>query len=123
MPSQEATMPGARHIILCALACALLLPATSAAEPSKSEIERALAQERYYMGQPQPTEAELAQERYYSSYGEPAALNLPQAPAAKSGTPWLLIALSVAAAATVVALSSARLRRLRVRRRAIRAAS
>ena len=101
--------------VLCALACALLLPATSAAAPSRTDA--ALAQERYYMGQgtPDSTACALAQERYYASFGRPAAMTLPQSHTRSGGTPWMLIALSLAATATVVALSTAR---LRVRRRA-----
>jgi hypothetical protein len=114
-----------RPAILCALVCALLLPATSlaAAQSSEDRQAAALAQERYYSsyGEPQPidaaTAAARAQERYYSSYGEPEPLTLPQSPAPSDDTPWLPIALSIVAAAAIVAASTAQLRRLLIRRR------
>jgi hypothetical protein len=85
-------------------------------------IERALAQERYYMGsEPREPIAATAQERYYSSYGEPEPLTLPQPAAPPDETPWLRIGLSIAAALAIVAFSTIQLRRLRHRRRAARA--
>jgi hypothetical protein len=69
-------------------------------------------------------EAALAQERYYSSYGDPEPLTVPQSPARSSDTPWLPIALAIAATLAITAASATHLRRLRIRRRrAARAAT
>jgi hypothetical protein len=115
-----------RPAILCALACALLLPATSGAaagQPSQGRHAAALAQERYYSSyaEPQPldaaTSAALAQERQYSSYGEPKPLAPSQSPAPSDNAPWLAIALAIAAALTIAAASATQLRRLGIRRR------
>ena len=114
--------------IVCALACALLMctisgPATAvAAEPQSAA---ALAQEHYYSsyGVPQSAAA-LAQEHYYSSYGEPAPLTVPQSPSPSppDSAPWPPIVLSIAVA-LMLAATATQLRRLRVRRRATRAAT
>jgi hypothetical protein len=116
-----------RPAILCALACTLLVSATNASAASRPNEEPqaspALAQERYYSSYdgPKPidsgTSAALAQERHYSSYGEPEPLSQPQSPPPTDDTPWLPIALSIAAAVAIVAASATQLRRLRVRRR------
>jgi hypothetical protein len=105
-------MLGFRYAVLCALACALLLPAMAAARPSA--IERALAQERYYMNQGahDSTACALAQERYYSSLGRPARLSLPQSPPSDDGTPWVLIGLPVVAGAMALALRAMRRHRV-----------
>jgi hypothetical protein len=64
----------------------------------------------------------LAQERYYSSYGAPEPLTPARSPVASDDTPWLPIALSIAATLAIVAAGAAPLRRLRIRRgRAARA--
>ena len=93
-----------RTAILGVLVCALLMPAASAVAAGRSKQDRAIVSAR-------------AQERYYSSYGDPAPLSLPQVAAAPSddGTPWLPIALSVAAAAAIVAASAVGVRQLRLR--------
>jgi hypothetical protein len=115
-----------RPAILCALACALLLPATSGAaagQPNQERQAAALAQERYYSSyaEPQPIDAAtsdaLAQERQYSSYGQPQPLAPPQSPAPSDDTPWLAIALSIAAAVAIAAASATRLRQHGIRRR------
>jgi hypothetical protein len=110
-----------RAAIVSAVACASLafgLSGVALAGP----IDRALAQEQYYMGGGQPdSSAAIAQERYYSSYGEPEPLTLPQPAVPSDHTPWLPIALSLAAALAIVALSATQLRRLRHRRRTARA--
>ena len=59
----------------------------------------------------------LAQERYYSSYGEPEPLAPPRSPVASDDTPWLPVALPVAATLAIVAAGAAHLIRLRIRRR------
>jgi hypothetical protein len=60
--------------------------------------------------------AALAQERYYESYGAPEPLAPRRSPVASDDTPWLPIALSIAATLAVVAAGAAHLRRLRIRR-------
>jgi hypothetical protein len=115
-----------RPAIVCALAGVLLMctisgPATAvAAEPQSAA---ALAQEHYYSsyGVPQSAAA-LAQEHYYASYGEPEPLTLPQPPSPADGAPWPPIVLSIAVA-LVLAATATQLRRLRIRRRATRAAT
>ena len=119
-----------RPAVLCALACALLVFAINgtaiAATNANRQASAALAQERYYSSYGETetadagTAAALAQERYYSSYGEPAPLTLPQPPAPPDETPWLPIALSIAIALGIVALTATLLRRIRIRRRAAR---
>jgi hypothetical protein len=118
-----------RPAIACALACALVgfsiggLTAVSAnADPQTAS---ALAQERYYSSYrtSPPSAAALAQERYYSSYGQQEPLSLTQPSAASHDTPWLPIALSLAIVLTLAVASATQLRRLRTRRRAVRAAA
>ena len=129
--------------IVCALACALLtfaMSGTAAAiphqhaqseawTPTKTQIQSARAQARYYSsyGEPAqskawtPTKTQIqsarAQARYYSSYGEPTPLVAPQPPAPSDDTPSLPIALAAAAALAIAAASATQLRRLRIRRR------
>jgi hypothetical protein len=120
-----------RPAIIRALVCALLASALSGAAPARAneqtEVDRALAQERYYMSQGQSetldagTSAAQAQERYYSSYGEPEPVTVAQSPTPSDDTPWLPIALSVAVALAILAASATQVRRLRIRRRAARA--
>jgi hypothetical protein len=113
-----------RLAVLCALACALLgltLTGTAAAQQGQdARTAAALAQERYYMGETAKTDAATspaqAQERYYSSYGAPAPLALEQPVVPSDKTPWPAIALSIAAALAIVAVSATQLRRLRRRR-------
>jgi hypothetical protein len=120
-----------RPAITCALACALLVSAMSgaaAARPKHTPVSAALAQERYYSSYSTPetiaasNTAAQAQERYYSSYGEPQLLTAPRPPAATDDTPWLPIALAIAAGLAIAAASATQLRRLGIRRRrAVRA--
>jgi hypothetical protein len=110
-----------RSAQLCAVACALLVPATTgaaAAAANPTVKERAVAQERYLSSYETPSaSAALAQERYLSSYGKPEQLTPPQTPAPSNDTPWLPIALSLAGALAIVAVSATQLRRVRIRRR------
>ena len=80
-----------------------------------TQASAALAQERYYSSYGDASDANdssaaldanqtqiqsaRAQERYYSSYGEPEPLVAPQPPAPSDDTPWLPIALAIAARA------------------------
>jgi hypothetical protein len=100
---------------LCAIACALLVPATGGAAFAAADP---LAQERYYSSYGN-SDSSLAQaeERYYSSYGDPEPLTPPQSPAPSTQAPWLPIALSIAGALAIVAASTTQLRRARIRRR------
>jgi hypothetical protein len=101
---------------LGAIACALLVPATSAtALPADPR-----AQERYYSSYetPDASRGPVAQERYYSSYGEPEPLSPQQSPAPSNETPWLPIALSITGALAIAAVSATQARRVRIRRRA-----
>jgi hypothetical protein len=91
---------------LCAIACALLMPAVSGAAVPKADP---LAPERYYMSHETPPTAE---ERYYASFGGPAPVPRDEPDQA----PWLPIALSLAGALSLVAVSATQLRRVRVRR-------
>ena len=104
---------------LCAIACVLLVPATSGAAVAAADP---LAEERYYSSYATPDSSRpSAEERYYSSYGDPEPLTRPQTPAASNDAPWLSIALSIAGALAIVAATGTQLRRTRIRRR--RAAS
>jgi hypothetical protein len=100
---------------LCAIACALLVPATGDAAFAAADP---LAQERYYSsyGTPDSSPAQ-AEERYYSSYDEPEPLTAAQSPAASDETPWMPIAVSIAGALAIVAVSATQFRRVRIRRR------
>jgi hypothetical protein len=102
---------------LCAIACALLVPATGGAAFAASDP---LAQERNYWSyayeSPDSSPAQ-AQERYYSSYGDPEPLTSPQSSAPSDEAPWLLISLSIAGALAIAAASTTQLRRVRIRRR------
>jgi hypothetical protein len=119
-----------RRTIICAIVCALLVPALTGVAPAsankRTQAAAALAQERYYSSYGEPetidarTAAAEAQERYYSSYGEPEPLTVAQSPEPSDDTSWLPIALSVAVALTIVAASTTLARRLRIRRRAAR---
>jgi hypothetical protein len=106
---------------LCAIACALLVPATTGAAAAAADPtvkERAFAQERYHSSYETPgTSPALAQERYLSSYGKPEQLTPPQGPAPPNDAPWLPIALSLAGALAIVTVSVTQLRRVRIRRR------
>jgi hypothetical protein len=135
--------------IACALLAAALTGVAPASANERTQAAGALAQERYYSSYGEPetsdagtsaaqaqgryyssygepetsdagTSAAQAQERYYSSYGEPEPLTVAQSPEPSDDTPWLPIALSVAAALAVVAASATLVRRLRIRRRAAR---
>jgi len=104
-----------RQAQLCAIACALLMPATGGAAFAAADP---LAQERYYSSNASPNSSPAqAEERYYSSYGDPESLTPPHSPAPSNDAPWLPITLSIAGALAIVAASSAQLRRVRVRRR------
>ena len=118
-----------RSAIACALACALLGFSiggpTAVGANADPQTGSALAQERYYSSYStsQPSAAALAQERYYSSYGQRESLTHTQPPAPSHDTPWLPIALSLAIVLTLAVASATQLRRLRTRRRAVRAAA
>lgn len=102
---------------LCAIACALLVPTTGGAAFAAPDP---LAQERYYSSYASPDTSPAqaqAQERYYSSYGDPKPLSPSPSPAPSDETPWLPIALSIAGALAIVAASTTKLRRDRIRRR------
>jgi hypothetical protein len=119
-----------RRTVICAIVCALLSSISTGVAPAsaneRTQAAGALAQERYYMSYGEPeaidagTSAADAQERYYSSYGEPEPVTVAQSPEPSDDTPWLPIALSVAAALAIVAASATLARRLRIRRRAAR---
>jgi hypothetical protein len=110
-----------RAAIVSAFVCASLTSCLSGVALA-GPVERALAQEQYYMGGGNPDSgAAITQERYYSSYGEPEPLTLPQPAVPSDHTPWLAIGLSLAAALATIALSATQLRRLRHRRRTARA--
>jgi hypothetical protein len=102
-------------------------PDTAGSPNLTSAVDRALAQERYYVSYGQSTATDdnvtpaadfaRAQERYYTSYGEPEPLTRPQSPVPSDDTPWLPIALSITAGLVIVATSATQRRRLRLRRR------
>ena len=78
----------------------------------------ALAQERYYPSYgTRASSAALAEEQYLSSHGQSAPQTRPQSPVPSDDTPWLPIALSIAAALVILAATATRFRRLRLRRR------
>jgi hypothetical protein len=90
-----------RTIALAALAC-LALSGQALAVPADN-------------GRHSESTGALAQEQYYSSYATPEPLNVAPAPAPSNDTPWLAIALSVAALLAIVAIIVAiRLRRHRL---------
>jgi hypothetical protein len=110
-----------RTAIITAIACATVTSAMSGVALA-GPIERALAQEKYYMGgdpeRPKPSGA-IAQERYYSTYGEPEPLTVSQSPAPSDEFPWA----PIAAVGTVLVLAAAgatQIGRLRARRRTAR---
>ena len=113
-----------RRTIISALVCALLTCAVSVAPAGASQsTQTALAQEQYYasFGTVSPSRyAAEAQGRYYASYGDPKPLTSPHQSEPSEDTPWLVIALSVAATLAIVAASATQARRLRIRRRAAR---
>jgi hypothetical protein len=92
---------------LCAIVCALLMPAVSGAAVPEADQ---LAPERYYMSHGTPPTAE---ERYYASYGSPEPLPRDE----PNQAPWLPITLSIAGALSLVAVSATQLKRVHVRRR------
>lgn len=90
-------------------------PAAVETAPVAATVADPLAPERYYMSyEPLPT----AEERYYSSYGDPAPLPRDDPDEAY----WLAIALSIAGALSIVAVSATQAKRIRVRRRTARPA-
>jgi hypothetical protein len=98
-----------RRTLICALVCALLTCAISVAPAGASERTRTAApQAQYYasFGKPGVIDHKSAgapQARYYASYGEPQPLTLAHQPEpSDGGTPWLEIALIVAAALAVI---------------------
>jgi hypothetical protein len=98
--------------LACAIACALLLPAMSAAATSAPDQR---APERYYMSFQTPDRT--VEERYYASYGVPAQLTPAPSQVPSNDTSWLPVALSIAGALALVAASATQLRRVRIRRR------
>ena len=77
-----------------------------------------LAQEQYYSSYSTPeVSAALAQEQYLKSYDAPGAVTAAPAPDASDGTPWLPIALAIAAALLVAGVTATQRRRFRPRRR------
>ena len=90
-------------------------PAAVETAPEAATEADLLALERYYMShEPPPT----AEERYYASYGDPAPLPRDDPDEAS----WLPIALSIAGALSIVAVSATQAKRVRVRRRVARPA-
>jgi len=110
-----------RFTALGALTCALLGSAMGGVAAAQStEESRALQQERYYMGTTGPDSH--PQEEYLRSYGQPEPIAAAQAPAPSGdSTPWLPIALSVAAGFAIAAVGAAQRHRLRIRRRSAHA--
>jgi hypothetical protein len=89
-----------RTIAVLAAVLALAVPAAAAAQSDQSDVSRALAQERYYMG----------------SDGEPAATPAPAPAVSDDGMPWK--ALAIGSGALVLALLGAELVTLARLRRA-----
>jgi hypothetical protein len=119
-----------RRTLICAVVCALLTSSFSVASASASQrTQTAAPQAQYYAsyGKTGAVSASRfaaeAQGRYYASYGEPEALPVAQSPEPSNHTPWLSIALWVAAALAVMAAGAGLVGRLRLRRRATRVAA
>jgi hypothetical protein len=114
-----------RSVALCALLCAALMTTAAGVALAASDPPTGpnpYAQERYYSSYgTADTSAPLAQERYLGSYGEPQSLSPPQSPIPSDDTPWLPIAVSIAGALVIVAASATQARRVRIRRRGVRA--
>ena len=100
-----------RSAQLSAVACALVLPATAAAQSHP--------QERYLASQGTGESSLPApEERYYGSYGNPESLPLPESPATSGdGFPWLPVALSVGGGLVIAGAGAGQARRGRIRRR------
>jgi hypothetical protein len=97
---------------LCAIACALLVPAAShAADPQSHD--------RYFIaeGFGAPARAPDPYEQYLASYGQPEPLSAHKRTPPSNDSDWPAIALSVAGAVAIAGASSAQFRRVRVRRR------
>jgi hypothetical protein len=115
-----------RSLAVLTAVAALALPAAApAASPQPPNYpsavpERPGALTSGHPRTPADLEPALAQERYYQSYGDPEPLTVAQSPTPSDDTPWLPIALSAAVALTIVAASTTKVRRLRIRRRATR---
>jgi hypothetical protein len=92
---------------LCAIACVLLVPGVSGAAVREADP---LAPERYYMSYETPPTAE---ERYYASFAGLTPLPRDE----PNQAPWLPIAMSIAGALSLAAVSATQLKRVRVRRR------
>jgi hypothetical protein len=112
-----------RALMACAVACALfgfgIAGPVAISAGDAPHTAAALSQERYYSSYstPQPSAAALAHERYYSSYGQPE----PPIHTQSHETPWLPIAHSLAIALALAVASATQVRRIRTRRRAVRA--
>ena len=127
-----------RSAALGALACALLGAGSvgvAAAQSEDPSIARARAQERYYAyGDSEAVSRKDAETRraaarqqvqYYASYGEPEPIVAPAAPAPDDDSPWLIIAPALFGALVAGGAIAAVMwrRRLRIRRRAVGAAT
>jgi hypothetical protein len=93
---------------LCAIACALLAPAASAAVDPQPH-------DRYFIAE--GSSAPEPYEQYLASYGQPQPLSAHKRTPPSTDSDWPAIALSVAGAIAIAGASSAQLRRVRVRRR------
>jgi hypothetical protein len=103
---------------LCGLVCIAVLAVTAGTAVAASERQLHAIEESYSTYGTADTSPALAQERYLESYGEPQPLSPPESTLPADGTPWLIIALSVAGGLVIVAASATQRRRLRLRRRA-----
>jgi hypothetical protein len=123
---EESMFP--RRTVICALVCALLTCAVSVAPAAASQPD---PQAVYYASYDKHDAADAftpsrfkaaAQARYYASYGQPQPLTPAHQPApADDGTPWLEIAVIVAAALAVAATGATVA--VRMRRRVPRVAA
>ena len=95
---------------LCAIACALLAPAASAAVDP-------LSHDRYFIAEGHTARAPEPYEQYLASYGQPQPLSAHKRTSPSNDSDWPAIALSVAGAVAIAGASSAQFRRVRVRRR------
>jgi hypothetical protein len=132
-------MVTAPRILRIAIACALLATAMSTAASARplqdlrspdardaaqtSSLAGTISHTRQDLRSPDSRDAAraeeiaLAQERYDASYREPEPPVVAQSPAPSDDSPWLPVALFVAAAFAVIAASAVGVGRVRIRRR------
>ena len=114
-----------RTTLACSIVCALLVCAlTGAASAGASERTWTPAPQALYYASYGASGAVIpsrfpaaAQARYYASYGHPQPLAPPPAAQPSGGTPWLALALAVAAALVVIAAGVTTAHRVRLRSR------